>query len=153
MFDLQPLIGRNGVMSGQVASTWKNRLFRLLTGMELTLQAADVLWLAKAREAPRDTRLAVLLPPVGERDEGLPLPCSVSIPTEDLAEQKKTSLLEQPVTFQLLHKDRVVATYALKLRGCIPVLAEGSVEWTQPVMHEDVCAVSVELCSVPCTGS
>ncbi|KAE9193286.1 hypothetical protein PF004_g21060 [Phytophthora fragariae] len=117
--------------------------------MELTLQRADVLWLAKppaklteASDAPQATRLAVLLP---ERDEGLPLPCSVSIPVEELATQHKTSLLDQHVTFQLLDEDLVVATHALTLRECVPVLAEGAIHWTQPVQHKGVYW-DVEIC-------
>lgn len=116
--------------------------------MDLTLQSADVLWLAKppaklkeASLAPRATRLAVLLPGAQERDEGLPLPCSVPIAAEELTTKDKTSLLDKHVVFQLLDENQVVATHALMLRGCIPVLTEGAIHWTQPVLHKDVRAV------------
>ncbi|EGZ05788.1 hypothetical protein PHYSODRAFT_532873 [Phytophthora sojae] len=113
--------------------------------MDLTLQSADVLWLAKppaklkeASLAPRATRLAVLLPGAQERDEGLPLPCSVPIAAEELTTKDKTSLLDKHVVFQLLDENQVVATHALMLRGCIPVLTEGAIHWTQPVLHKDL---------------
>ncbi|KAG6618613.1 uncharacterized protein IUM83_01539 [Phytophthora cinnamomi] len=107
--------------------------------MELTLLSANVLWVAKeASRAPQATQLAVLLPAANEQSAALPLPCSMSIPAEELAAQNKTSLLDQHVTFQLLDEGKVVATHVQTLRECVPVLAEGVVRWTQPVLHKDV---------------
>ncbi|KAG7383104.1 hypothetical protein PHYPSEUDO_004026 [Phytophthora pseudosyringae] len=120
--------------------------------MELSLQKAEVLWLAKplkkqaeAPRAPQAPRLTVVLPSAEEQDEGASLPCAISIPAEELVTESKTALLDQHVTFQLLDGAKLVATHALKLRECIPVLAEGAVHWTQPVLHEDVLW-NVEIC-------
>ncbi|KAG6976803.1 hypothetical protein JG688_00000988 [Phytophthora aleatoria] len=127
-------------VTGQFAST-----LRELTRMELLLQKAEVLWLAKpsknqveAPRAPQATQLKVLLPYAQDQDEGASLPCNISIPAEELTTKNKVSLLDQHVTFKLLDGEKLVATHALKLRGCIPMLTEGSVHWTQRVLHKDV---------------
>lgn len=113
--------------------------------MELLLQKAEVVWLpkppkkhAEAPNAPQNVRLAVLVPPASEQDEASSLPCSIAIPAEELTDENKTSLLDQHVTFKLLDGEEIVATHALKLRECIPVLAEGAIHWTQPILHKDV---------------
>ncbi|CAI5734106.1 unnamed protein product [Peronospora destructor] len=113
--------------------------------MELTLQKADVLWLAQPLEKqtgvlhePLASRLTVVLPCAKDEDVGMSLPCSISIPAEELTTENKTSLLDQHVKFKLLDGVEIVATHVLKLRDCIPVLTEGFVHWTQPVLHKDM---------------
>lgn len=113
--------------------------------MELSLQKAEVVWLAKppkkqveVPQAPQATRLVVLLPQAEKQTEGAALPCNILISAKELKVESKSSLLEQHVMFKLLDGDKLVATHALKLRECIPVLTEGSVRWTQPILHKDV---------------
>ncbi|EEY66418.1 uncharacterized protein PITG_03990 [Phytophthora infestans T30-4] len=113
--------------------------------MELLLEKAEVLWLAnppekqvEAPRAPQATRLMVIVPFAEKKGEGTPLPCNISIPAEELTTKNKVSLLDQHVTFKLLDGDDLVGTHALKLRECIPVLADGSIHWTQPVLHNDL---------------
>ncbi|ETK78634.1 hypothetical protein L915_15387 [Phytophthora nicotianae] len=113
--------------------------------MELLLEKAEVLWLAKPSKkqvvtprAPQATQLTVLPPYAEKQDEGAPLPCNISISAEELTTKNKVSLLDQYVTFKLLEGEELVATHARKLRDCIPVLTEGSIHWTQPVLHKDV---------------
>ena len=119
-----------------------------LDRMELTLQNADVLWLTQPLEkqtgvvhGPLASQLTVVQPSANDHDVGESLPCRISISAEELMTEKKTSLLDQHVTFNLLDGVEIVATHVLKLRDCIPVLTEGSVHWTQPVWHKDVRAV------------
>jgi hypothetical protein len=115
--------------------------------MELTLERSELQWLLKPQQkqahAPQAARLTMALP---TEEEGAALPRRVSIPAEELVsseeeKNKTTSLLGQHVTFRLLDGDELVATHALKLRECVPVLKEGAVRWTQPVLHKDVRAV------------
>ena len=113
--------------------------------MELTLQKAAILWLAKppkeqedSSQAPTHARLTVLLPSAHGQDDEVSLPCSIVIPAEGLTTKNKTSLLDQDVTFKLLDDTYVMATHSMKLRWCIPVLSEGSVHWTQPVLRRNV---------------
>ncbi|KAI9995068.1 hypothetical protein PInf_012060 [Phytophthora infestans] len=118
--------------------------------MELLLEKAEVLWLVnppekqvEAPRAPQATRLMVIVPFAEKKGEGTPLPCNISIPAEELTTKNKVSLLDQHVTFKLLDGDDLVGTHALNLRECIPVLADGSIHWTQPVLHNDVRAVKL----------
>ncbi|RMX67082.1 hypothetical protein DD238_001083 [Peronospora effusa] len=120
--------------------------------MELTLQSADVLWLAQPLEkqtgilhGPLASHLTVLLPSAKDQDVEVSLPCNISIPPEELTTENKTSLLDQHVKFKLLDGVEIVATHVMKLRECIPVLTEGSVHWTQPVLHKDMMW-NVEIC-------
>ncbi|KAF4031373.1 hypothetical protein GN244_ATG16830 [Phytophthora infestans] len=113
--------------------------------MELLLEKAEVLWLVnppekqvEAPRAPQATRLMVIVPFAEKKGEGTPLPCNISIPAEELTTKNKVSLLDQHVTFKLLDGDDLVGTHALNLRECIPVLADGSIHWTQPVLHNDI---------------
>ncbi|KAG7396663.1 hypothetical protein PHYBOEH_001947 [Phytophthora boehmeriae] len=117
--------------------------------MELTLVSGDVQWLPKPlkkqAEAPREpkaTSLSVLLSSaVDEESEERSLPCEIAVPVEDLepdAVDNEKALLNRHVTFKLMDGDALVATHALKLRECIPVLAEGTIHWKQPVLHKDV---------------
>ncbi|KAK1947729.1 hypothetical protein P3T76_000019 [Phytophthora citrophthora] len=133
-------------VTGRFASTTEK--VEPLIRMELSLQKAEVLWLAKppkkqveVPQAPQATRLVVAFPQTEEQNEGAALPCNILISPEELKVESKASLLEQHVTFKLLDGDKLVASYALKLRECIPVLTDGSVHWTQPILHNDVCTV------------
>ncbi|RLN55972.1 hypothetical protein BBJ29_004033 [Phytophthora kernoviae] len=115
--------------------------------MELALVTGDVLWLAKPlikqAEAPREPKavsLVVRLPSaVDDKSEERPLPCEIAVPAADLepgAVNNETSLLNRHVTFKLMDGEVLVATHALKLRECIPVLAEGTIHWKQPVLWD-----------------
>ncbi|KAL4151559.1 hypothetical protein PRNP1_008501 [Phytophthora ramorum] len=114
--------------------------------MEASLLRADVLWLAKPLKkqvdpphAPQAARVTVVLPSTESREEEeTSLPCHIAFSASDLEAENKTSLLERHATFKLLDGDDLVATHALKLRECVPVLAEGAVHWAQPVLHKDV---------------
>ncbi|KAL4095379.1 hypothetical protein PRIC1_008753 [Phytophthora ramorum] len=114
--------------------------------MEASLLRADVLWLAKPLKkqvepphAPQAARVTVVLPSTESREEEeTSLPCHIAFSASDLEAENKTSLLERHATFKLLDGDDLVATHALKLRECVPVLAEGAIHWAQPVLHKDV---------------
>ncbi|CAH0473295.1 unnamed protein product [Peronospora belbahrii] len=112
--------------------------------MELLLEKADVLWLAQPYkkkkemlEGPMYSYLTVLLPSANNQDAGVPLPCSIHIPAEELTTENKTSQLDEHVTFEIRDGVEVLSTHVMKLRDCIPVLTEGSVHWMQPVLHKD----------------
>ncbi|RLN93232.1 hypothetical protein BBJ28_00015555 [Nothophytophthora sp. Chile5] len=120
--------------------------------MEITLQDAEVVWQAKHLKkqtedprAPLATTVTVFLPSPSATDSDerpeLSLPCKISVPPSDLeegAEENEHSVLNRHVTFNLRDGDELVATHALKLRDCIPVLADGAIHWTQPVLHKDI---------------
>ncbi|RLN52350.1 hypothetical protein BBJ28_00005655 [Nothophytophthora sp. Chile5] len=123
--------------------------------MEITLQDAEVVWQAKHLKkqvedprAPLATTVTVLLPSPSAKDSDqrpeLSLPCKISVPPSDLeegAEENEDSVLNRHATFNLRDGGELVATHALKLRDCIPVLADGAIHWTQPVLHKDNKAV------------
>ncbi|KAI9908064.1 hypothetical protein PsorP6_003538 [Peronosclerospora sorghi] len=113
--------------------------------MELSLLKADVQWMAKPLKekrvlssTPPVSDLKVVFPSAKKIDDGVPFPCNISIPAEELGTENKTSLLDQHVTFKFMRENELVATHMMKLRECIPVLPEGSIHWTQTVLHNEL---------------
>ncbi|KAI9908067.1 hypothetical protein PsorP6_003537 [Peronosclerospora sorghi] len=90
--------------------------------MELSLLKADVQWMAKPLKekrvlssTPPVSDLKVVFPSAKKIDDGVPFPCNISIPAEELGTENKTSLLDQHVTFKLMRENELVATHMMKL--------------------------------------
>lgn len=117
--------------------------------MELTLSDAEFYWGTKQQKdesglpTPELTRVAVLLPATeggDTNDQELSLPCTIRVTTSEAGEQEEGSNTagERPIVFKVLEGKQLVASHAMRLQDCVPVLSEGTISWTHDVVVNHV---------------
>lgn len=108
--------------------------------MELLLGEPRLEWREGQADGPALERFhvsAALLPlrdePGGEQP--LPLPGKVRLATANAELDEKSEPGDRTVVFKLLDGAKVVASRALALQECVPVLAEGTLAWSHDLVY------------------
>lgn len=119
--------------------------------MEIALRAPKLHWRAVQHRYPNSRRK-----PKQDKPDDLPtaeqvrctatlaeqerqLPCTLELPASDTKEYEE--FLEMRVTFDVYSKyggEKLISTYSLSLRGCVPVLTEAKVSWSEGVAWNQV---------------
>lgn len=120
--------------------------------MEITLQEPKLHWRVvqhrndnSRRHQPKQDKPADL--PTAEQvrctitltEQERQLPCTLELPASDTKDY--TDFLTQRVTFDVYSKhgnEELLSTYSLPLRGCVPVLTEAKVSWSETVTWKQV---------------